>query len=115
MRVPRSPLSWPEPVKLFVEAMIANAKKVEGWDEPSLIHGSVETFADSVVYVKRLDDGNGNVTFEVMDNYERFFDRIYRYDPANNAWQVRWCYSEREPIAYTFERAMLDASIMFTG
>jgi hypothetical protein len=102
------PDNLPEQVKTFVDALVANAKQVEGWDECDLEGG--KCFADTVVYVKRLEDGS----IQVCDNYEKFFDTIYTHSPEGQ-WSIRWMYADREPQTYSYEQAMSDASIMFTG
>lgn len=102
------PDNLPEQVKSFVEALIANAKQVEGWDTCDLEGG--KCFADTIPYVKKLDDGS----VEVCDNYEKFFDGIFIYS-AEGDWSLRFMYSDRLPELYSYEKAMADASIMFTG
>jgi hypothetical protein len=62
----------------------------------------------------------------VCDNYEKFFDTIYTFTPSkdspegnthspNGEWSIRWMYADREPETYSYEKAMADAQIMFTG
>jgi hypothetical protein len=99
----------PEEVKTFVSALVANAKQVEGWDTCDMEGG--RCFADTIPYVKTLDDGE---SVQVCDNYERFFDTIYTYHPTQG-WSIRWMYADREPESYSYEKAMADAQIMFTG
>lgn len=105
----------PEQVRTFVLAAIANAKEVEGWDICDMEGG--KCFADTILYVKRLDDGR----IEVSDNYEKFFDIIYTYTPSQDesmragVWNIRWMFADRSPRTYTFEQCMSDARCMFTG
>ena|SRR5277367_80809 len=102
------PDNLPEQVTSFVTALIANAKQVEGWDGHDMEGG--KSFAETIPYVKRLDDGS----IQVCDNYERFFDTIYTHSPQGE-WSVRWMYADRQAQAYSYEQAMSDANIMFTG
>jgi len=88
-------------VSEFVKAVKENARKV--WTE-----ADDASFIDSLLYVREDHEGTA-----IMDNYERFFDSIYRVDAKGN-WYVRnGYYSSEKP--YTFEKAMSDASIMYTG
>lgn len=99
----------PEPVRRFVEAIRDNALRVPSWDVPSLEGG--KRFADTVVYVSAKDDGR----ITICDNYERFFPTIYTYTPSDDTWSIRHMYSEEPAEPYSFEQAMADAAIMFTG
>lgn len=107
--------TFPEQVRTFVQALIANAKEVEGWEVCDLEGG--KCFADTIPYVKLLSDGR----IQVCDNYEKFFDTIYTYTPSADEseragkWEIRWMYADREPRSYTFEKCMADAHCMFTG
>lgn len=100
---------FPDEVQQFVAALIANAKKVKGW-EALEFGGGTECFADRIPYVRRLEDGG----FQVCDNFEKFFDTIYKRS-ADGVWTIRAMYSDEPERAYTFEQCMADASIMFTG
>lgn len=104
----------PEPVRRFVEALRENARRVPTWDVPSL-EGS-KCFADTIVYVYATADGR----ITICDNYERFFSTIYDFrpdpaDPSGGTWSIRQAYSDEPGEPYTFEQAMADAAIMFTG
>lgn len=103
----------PEPVARFVAALRDNALKVEDWSTPDLKGG--RCFADTVVHVSVKPDGS--VT--ICDNYERFFSTIYTYTPdadsPDGRWTTRRMYSDEPAAPYSFEEAMADASIMFTG
>jgi len=57
----------PEQVREFVSAVFVNARKV--WDQPE-----DDSFVDSLLFVEETREG-----WQVSDNYERFFDTIYRY------------------------------------
>lgn len=100
---------FPDEVRQFVTAMIANAKTVEGWAVLEF-NDDTECFADRIPYVKRLSDGS----VQICDNIEKFFSTIYRFSPEG-VWTVREMYSDEPPKPYTFEQCMADASIMFTG
>lgn len=103
----------PEPVRRFVEALRDNALLVPTWDVPSL-EGD-KRFADTVVYVYSTPDGRTTI----CDNYERFFSTIYDYTPgadgAEGTWTIRHAYSDEPGEPFSFEQAMADAAIMFTG
>lgn len=92
-----------EQVDKFVAAIKENAAKI--WTEPD-----DKDFIDELVYVKVLDDGS----VSICDNYERFFSTIYRVD-TNGNWFYRTMYSDMPEREYSFEKAMGDASIMYTG
>jgi len=92
-----------EQVEKFVAAIKENATKV--WTEPD-----DKDFIDGLVYVEKLEDGSVSIS----DNYERFFSIIYRVD-ANGNWYYRTMYSDMPEREYSFEKAMGDASIMYTG
>lgn len=102
----------PEPVQRFLQALRANALKVEGWDEPD---SEGKCMADDVIHVSVKPDGR----ITVCDNYERFFSIIYDFTPeAGNPdgnWKTREMWSSEPARDYTFEKAIADASIMFTG
>ena len=91
-------------VKEFMEAVKANAHRV--WNEPD-----DKDFVNELLYIHEQDDGS----ITISDNYERFFDIIYRVTP-DGEWSYRRMWSESvrwKP--YTFAQAMSDASIMYTG
>lgn len=96
-------MNIPEPVQKFIDAVKENAKQV--WNEPG-----DDDFIDSLLYVDTKKDGS----IVICDNYEKFFQTIYRIDTTGN-WHVREMYSERSERMYSFEAAMVDASIMYTG
>lgn len=105
----------PNPVQRFLKALRENALKVEGWDVKD-IDGDTKCMADDVIHVSVKPDGK--VT--ICDNYERFFPIIYDYtpdpaDPDGGRWQTREMYSDGSAQDYTFDKAMADAAIMFTG
>lgn len=100
--------AYPEEVRDFVTALIANAKTNEDWAKPDLEGG--KCFAETIPYVKRIPDGS----VRIMDNYERFFDTIYQRS-ADGVWTIRAMYSDEPAKPYTFEQCMGDAQIMFTG
>ena len=87
----------------LIEAIKENARQV--WTEPE-----DKEFIEDLLYVKELPNGST----EVSDNFEKFFDIIYRVDKEGN-WYIRRMYGERGEDPYTFEKAMADASIMYTG
>lgn len=105
----------PNQVKDFVTALVANAKLNKEWAICDMEGG--KCFADTIPYVKRQVDGS----YQISDNYERFFDTIYVFTPNADAthspgeWSLRYGYSDIAPHSYTYEQAMADASIMFTG
>lgn len=101
-------VALPEQVKTFVAALVQNAKQVEEWAICDMEGG--KCFADTIPYVKTLEDGS----VQVCDNYEKFFDTIYTYHPTHG-WSIRWMYADRAPKSYSYEMAMADANIMFTG
>ena len=100
-------MNMPDQVSSFVAALIANAKRIEGWEVCNLRDG--KCFADTVVYVKRLTDGS----WQVCDNYEKFFSAIYLY--KDGEWSIRHMYSELPAKPFDYYKCMLDADIMFTG
>lgn len=91
----------PEQVRNFVTAVQENAHKVEGWDED---------FIGSLLYIHPDRDGG----WVVSDNYERFFGSVYTYTYGGK-WLVRSMYSEEGDREYTYDKAMGDARIMYTG
>ena len=93
-----------EQVDKFIAAIKENAAKI--WTEPD-----DKDFIDGLVYVNKLDDES----ISISDNYERFFDTIYRVTP-NGEWSYRRMWSESSIWKpYTFAQAMNDASILYTG
>jgi len=94
--------SLPENPRKFIQAVWENARKVEEWDDDDWVKG--------LLYVKTLEDGS----VQVSDNFERFFDTIYTFRPDGTVG-LRWGYSDRAPQEYDMERALSDASIMYTG
>lgn len=101
----------PEQVRTFVQALIANAKEAhEGWGEHDYEDG--RCFADMIPGVESQEDG----TYIVCDNFERFFSTMYHFIPEGEGrWEVRNMYGEGGWRPYTYEKALADASIMFTG
>lgn len=61
------------------------------------------------VSVNKEDDGS----WVLCDNYERYFLTMYVYEDGQ--WFVRQMYSDTPRKPYSFERAMQDASMMYTG
>lgn len=108
------PTTLPGPVQRFLTALRENALQVEGWADMEF-EGGKACFADRIAYTKVKDDG----TITICDNFERFFSTIFEYrpDPAepNGRWTIREMYSDEPARAYSFELAMADASILFTG
>jgi hypothetical protein len=92
-----------EQVQQFIAAVKKNGQ--ECWNEPG-----DETFVDSLLSVHKLDDGSVTIS----DNYERFFSSIYRVD-VNGNWFIRDMFSDEGEKPYSFECAMSDASILYTG
>jgi hypothetical protein len=87
----------PEPVKAFLAAMIENGKKVWAPTETGFC------FAEEIPYVAVNEDGS----VEISDNFERFFNWTYAYSPTGE-WTI-----DGKP--YSYEEAMADAGMMFTG
>jgi predicted porin len=90
-------------VKSFVEAILSNARTK--WDSPD-----DEGFVEKLLYIRQEGD-----VIEVSDNFERFFDTIYQYNVVTDTWRLRYGYSDKPEKAYSYEKAMSDASIMYTG
>lgn len=90
-------------VKQFIEAVKKNAAEV--WNEPD-----DKDFINSLLYVHSLPDGSTSIS----DNFEKFFPLIYRVDKDGN-WFIRTMYSDTGERPYSFEKAMGDARIMYTG
>lgn len=87
----------------FIEAVKKNARLV--WDEPD-----DEDFVNELLFVQEKD---GVVT--ISDNYEKFFQTMYRIT-SDGKWWCRSMWSESvEWREYSFSKAMGDASIMYTG
>lgn len=86
----------PQEVLDLEAAIEANAKEAE----LNLPH---------LVCVEKKDDGS----WVLCDNYERYFSTIYVYEDGQ--WFVRQMYSDMPRKAYSFERAMQDAGMMYTG
>ncbi len=107
------PATLPEPVQRFLTALRDNALRVEGWEVKDLAGG--KCIADRVAHVEVKDNG----TITICDNFERFFATMYDYTPdanePNGRWMVREMYSDEPAKPYSFELAMADAAIMFTG
>ena len=93
----------PEKVLKLKKAIIANAKKA--WGDDDIVAQDIAF----VFYHRR------HGKWEVSDNYERFFSTIYAYYPETDTWTTRTMFGEDEEKPYTFEKAMADARIMFTG
>lgn len=95
-----------EQAKQFIAAVKENAAKC--WDQPD-----DKDFIEKLLYVYEFPNGSVSIS----DNFEKFFSIMYRVDKDGN-WFVRRMYSD-EPAdqekPYTFECAMSDASIMYTG
>ena len=91
-------------VKEFVEAAKANARQV--WNQPD-----DKEFVNELLHVHKQDDGS----ITISDNYEHFFDTIYRVTP-DGEWSYRRMWSESSVWKpYSFAKAMNDASILYTG
>ena len=91
-------------VQKFVEAVKENAR--QSWTKPE-----DKEFIDSLLHVFTQDDGSVTIS----DNYERFFDIIYVVR-VDGSWSYRKMWSESGELkSYSFEQAMSDASIMYTG
>ena len=91
-------------IEEFVEAIKENASKV--WNEPD-----DKEFLNSMLFIQTHADGSTTIS----DNYERFFDIIYRITP-DGEWSYRRMWSESSAWKpYSFAQAMGDASIMYTG
>lgn len=91
-------------VQEFVEAAKNNASKV--WNEPE-----DKEFVNELLYVYTQEDGS----IIISDNFERFFDIIYRVTP-DGEWSYRRVWSESSVWKpYSFMQAMSDASILYTG
>lgn len=87
----------------FIAAVKENARQVwDGKDD--------EQFVERILSVRELPDGST----QIADNYETLFGSIYRVDMQGN-WFIRNAYSEAGERPYSFDKAMADASIMFTG
>lgn len=95
--------NMPEPVKAFVAAVLANARQV--WTE-----AADASFVEQLIYVGEHEDGS--VT--ICDNFEKFFATIYRV-AKDGSWTIRTMYSDEPERPYSFEKAMADAGIMYTG
>jgi hypothetical protein len=95
--------SIPKPVRDLRDAILANARKA--WGEDDIV-------AQDIAFVFSSPTGD---RWEISDNYERFFSTIYYYYPQTDTWTTRKMYSDDEEQPYTFEKAMADARIMFTG
>lgn len=109
------PTTLPAPVRRFVDALRENALKVDGWDVKELERGT-KCMADIVIHVSVKSDGR----ITICDNFERFFSIIYDFtpdpgDPDGGRWQTREMYSSEPAQDYSYEQAMADAAIMFTG
>ncbi len=91
----------PLQVRNFITAALDNARKVEGWDE---------SFIQQLLYVKV--DRDGGVT--ISDNFERFFGSVYTYTYGGK-WLIRSMYSEEGDREYSYDKAMADARILYTG
>lgn len=94
--------SVPRQVRKVAKAMRKNAREAWGADDP---------IANDVVHVSQQDDGR----WTIADNYERFFSTIYIYEKTSQTWTIRTMYAGDEERPYDLERALSDASIMFTG
>jgi hypothetical protein len=90
-------------VQEFVAAIKENGRKC--WNEPE-----DESFINQLVHVHPESDGS----ITICDNFERFFSSIYRVDRQGN-WYIRTMFSGEPEREYSFEKAMSDASIMYTG
>lgn len=94
----------PKSVKEFINAARESARRVPEW------RGD-DDFIDSLLYIKVMGDGS----VEVSDNYERFFDTIYTFRPDGSV-ELRWGYADHEAVRdYALEKALSDASILFSG
>ena len=92
-------------VQEFVEAVKANARQV--WNGPD-----DKEFVDGLLYI---DECHLDGSITVSDNYEHFFDTIYRVT-SDGEWSYRRMWSESSVWKpYTFVQAMSDASILYTG
>ena len=98
----------PEQVRNFITACVANAKTVGTWSVCDMEGG--KCFADTLLCISQNDDGS----VEISDNYEQFFSTIYTYT-AQGEWKVRRMYSEEAYRPYSYEKAMRDASVLYTG
>ncbi len=91
----------PEQVQAFVAKVRENGATVPGWDEDMVAE---------LLYIDRKEDGS----ITVCDNFERYFTTIYTYT-ADGKWLVRSMWGGGSDRPYTYEKAMSDASIMYTG
>lgn len=91
-------------VQEFIKCAKENARKV--WNKPN-----DDEFVNDLLYISEQDDGSTTIS----DNYEHFFDIIYRVT-SDGEWSYRRALTESsEWKSYSFAKAMSDASIMYTG
>jgi hypothetical protein len=97
----------PEQVRLFCVAMYENAKECDRYARKDY-ERSID-IADSRVCLEHTDDD----CWTICDNYERA-PFIYVVHP-DGSWKIHEMYGDEPEKDYTFEQAMADAAIMFTG
>lgn len=100
-RVRRNPAAMPAQVRQLKETIEANERKSskENGEDP----------LPDPVDVHRHSDGS----WAVSDNYERFFNTVFVY--RDGQWFTRTLWGDGGEKPYSFEKAMADASMMYTG
>lgn len=92
----------PEEVQKLEDAINANwISSFEEGDAPS----------NDAVHVSFHEEDN---SWTICDNYERFFDQIFIYRDGKWSYRLMFAETDRE-YEYSFEKAMHDASIVYTG
>jgi hypothetical protein len=92
-----------EQASQFIEALKKNA--ASAWTDPD-----DDCILNALLYIQNVYDGSVCIS----DNFEKFFSYVYRVDAQGN-WFIRDYNVDEPEKPYTFHKAMLDASIMYTG